>query len=479
MNAPILRLFGLFLVLFAALVAMTSWNSVLSAQDLQDNELNRRGLFQEQMIRRGLLRARDETLLARSTEGEAGLFEREYTEEAQSVAHVLGYSFALTLGRAGLERSRNDALSGERSELTSVLDELRGRRREGDNVITTLDLDAQRAALSALQGRRGSVVALEPDTGKVRVMASVPTYDPNDLGDRERAAALQGGDVEGSPLLNRATQAGYPPGSTFKVVTAAAALDSGEYTPSTTVDGSTGVEISGVPLANSGGTDFGPVDLTTALTNSVNTVWAQVAEDLGAETMAEYMDRFGFSERPPLDYPAAQLFASGVYDGGELLPVDSGEVDIGRMAIGQERLRVTPLQMAMVAAAVANAGVLMQPRLTDRIVDRDGRVVEDIGSEQGGRVMSAESAQQLTSMMGDVVREGTGTAAALEGVDVAGKTGTAEIDPERDINLPAFIAFAPERAPKIAIAVFVERDQGGQGGTVAAPIAKQVLEELL
>ena len=169
-------------------------------------------------------------------------------------------------------------------------------------------------------------------------------------------------------MFNRATQARYPPGSTMKVVTAAAALDSGEYTPDSIVDGKSPKVIDGVPLTNSGGADFGPISLTTALTNSVNTVWAEVSEKLGSGTMYDYMDRFGFNTEPPLDYPQDQMTPSGVFgENGKLLD-DDDPVDIGRVAIGQERLQVTPLQMAMVAAAVGNGGVLMQPRLTDRIV---------------------------------------------------------------------------------------------------------------
>jgi peptidoglycan glycosyltransferase len=182
-----------------------------------------------------------------------------------------------------------------------------------------------------------------------------------------------------------------------------------------------------------------------------------------------------------MDYPDAQMFASGVYDfkRDALISADSRKVDIGRVAIGQERLRVTPLQMATVAATVANGGVRMAPRITSRIVDVDGRVVERIEPKEDERVMSAKSAGQLTQMMSDVVREGTGTAAALEGIEVAGKTGTAELNIARRINQPWFIGFAPRSSPKVAIAVTLENVVGGQGGIVAAPIAKQVMQELL
>jgi peptidoglycan glycosyltransferase len=306
----------------------------------------------------------------------------------------------------------------------------------------------------------------------VRVMVSFPQYDPNEV--PEDFARLNRDDD--APLLNRATLGRYAPGSTFKVVTAAAALDSGQYTPDSVVNGSSPVEISGVPLFNSGGASFGQITLTEALTNSVNTVWAQVGEDLGLRTMARYMERFGFYVKPPLDYPPEQRLASGEYKANDLLSPTSNLIDVGRMAIGQDKLQVTPLQMAMVAAAVANRGMLVRPHLTDRIIDPDGRVSDDIGTTPFHRVMKSGTAATLTEMMSNVVREGTGTAAALSGIEVAGKTGTAERGD--GTNQVWFIGFAPLDDPQVAVAATVERSDG-QGGTVAAPIAKAVMEALL
>jgi peptidoglycan glycosyltransferase len=478
-NAPILKLFVLVLVLFGALAAMTSYNSVINAEEYRDNALNKRPQIEQAQIKRGVIRARDGSLLARSVENEDGLYERRYSPAARNFSHVLGYDFALGIGRAGLERERNDALVGEKDEITSIVDDLSGERKVGDNVITNLDTGAQELAMRLLGGRRGSVVAIEPATGKVRVMASTPSYDPNVL--RRAANYERLAKADNSPLFNRATQAGYAPGSTMKVVTAAAALDSGRFTPDSTVSGKSPIIVSGVPLKNFSDQQFGSITLTTALTNSVNTVWAQVAERVGRDRYADYMERFGFGADPPLDYPDSQMLPSGVYDLKNNKPIspDSEKVDLGRVAIGQERLRVTPLQMATVAATVANRGVRMAPRITSRIVDADGRTVERIEPEEAETVMSAQSAQQLTQMMSNVVREGTGTAAALEGIEVAGKTGTAELNIARLINQPWFIGFAPRSSPKIAIAVTLENVIGGQGGAVAAPIAKQVMQELL
>ena len=477
MNAPILKLFGLVLVLFAALVAMTSYNSVIHAKAYRDNALNARPQIEQQRVHRGVVRARDNALLAHSVKAGDTLYRRRYTPEAALFPQVVGYDF-LRIGRAGLERSRNDELAGERNELTSIVDELRGKQREGDNVITNLDPRAQKLAISELAGRKGSVVALEPATGKVRVMVSTPGYDPNTLDEKGVFSKLSTDD-RNSPLLNRATQAGYVPGSTMKVVTAAAALDSGEYTPDSRVSGKSPIVISGTPLSNFSDEQFGDITLTDALTHSVNTVWGQVAEKLGHDRMAEYMTRFGFDTDPPLDYPDGQMLSSGVYDKGKLLSPSSKRVDIGRVGIGQERLRVTPLQMAEVAATVANGGVRMKPQLTSRIVDVDGRTVDRLAPEVAQRVMSPETAKQLTEMMANVVREGTGTAAALQGIEVAGKTGTAELNIAQRIDQPWFIGFAPRAAPRIAVAVTLENIVGGQGGIVAAPIAKNVMQELL
>ena len=304
-------------------------------------------------------------------------------------------------------------------------------------------------------------------------MVSIPSYDPNGLDDGDNFKELAT-DEANSPIVNRATQSGYPPGSTMKAVTAAAALDSGKYTPSSPVNGANGKKISGVPLNNFGGEDFGDIDLTEALTNSVNTVWAEVGEKLGKQTMGQYMTKFGFYKQPPIDLPSDQLLASGERERGRLLSPNSRKIDVGRMAIGQDKLLVTPLQMATVAATIANGGVRMEPHITQKIVDPDGRTVEEFKGERAERVINENTARELTAMMKNVVKEGTGTAAALEGVDLAGKTGTAEIDIERNINDPWFIGFTDE----FAIAVVLERVQGGTGGVDAAPVAKQVLEAL-
>jgi penicillin-binding protein A len=481
-NRQIVQLFGLTLVLFGVLIAFTSRWTVFEAESLEDNALNRRGLIEQQQVPRGLILARDgSTELARSEpegQGRRRVYVRSYSEGA-TFGHPVGYSY-INAGETGIERSRNDALTGDLNEFGTIFRELQSREREGDDVVTTLDPDAQRQAMELLGGSSGSIVALEPATGRVRVMASTPGFDPNSV--RDPAVLEQLNRARGTePLINRAVQTNYQPGSTFKVVTAAAALDTGKLTPDSIVDGSSPQTISGVPLANAGGVSYGSISFTTALTNSVNTVFAKAGEQVGDQTLVEYMKRFGFYRDPQLDYPEDSLLASGVRNSAGRL-VESG-FDVGRVAIGQGgaegQIQVTPLQMAEVAAAVANGGRLIRPRLTDRIVGQDGRVEEQIDPAQQSQVMKQETAAQLTEMMAGVVREGTGTAAALSGVDVAGKTGTAEVQ-DATLNQVWFIGFAPVDDPQYAIAVTLE-DQplGSSGGTDAAPLAAQVLQTLL
>jgi penicillin-binding protein A len=480
LNAQIRQVYGLFIVLFALLVGFTSYWAVLDANGLENNPDNRRGLIKEQSIPRGLIFASDgKTRIAvnrAEREGDTRTFVREYPQRGL-FAHPIGYSF-ITNGRRSLEQSRNDDLAGKENEFESIFAGLEGRDEEGNDIVTNLDVDGTRAAVEGLAGRKGGVVAIEPQTGKVRVMVSIPEYDPNLIPDD--FAKLD--NDPNKPTFNRTTQELYPPGSTFKVVTATAALDTGKVTPETIIDGSSPKEISGVPLENSGGEDFGPISFTDALTNSVNTVFAQVGEDVGRDTLVEYMKRFGFFADPELDYPDNQMIPSGIRRGGTRYVQDG--FDAGRVAIGQGgsegAIEATPLQMAEVAAAVANKGRLMKPRLTDRIVRKDGRVKERIEPDLQSEVMKPETAAALTEMMGRVVEEGTGTAAALAGVRVAGKTGTAEVGTNREFTQPWFICFAPIDDPKLAVAVTLERQPAGSfGGVVAAPIAKSVLEAML
>jgi peptidoglycan glycosyltransferase len=476
MNRPILRLYMLVLVLFALLVAFTSRWTIFQASSLRENPLNKRALIEQERVQRGAILADDGTVLARSVRTHEGTYERTYPT-GEEFAQAIGYSYPLSLDRTGLERYRNAPLSGQsQSDLQSILDQFQGRPEKGNEVITTLDPAAQQAALVGLGAHQGAVVALVPSTGAVRVMASTPSYDPNSL---RSAAATEKLKADGeAPLLNRAVQYGYAPGSTFKVVTATAAIDTGKFTPSSTLSGRNGVIVSGLPLSNDQNESFGELTLTQALAKSVNTVWAQVAEQVGKPTLARYMRRFGFDAKPQLDYPAEEMSASGEYDGERLLSPRSPLVDVGRMGIGQDKLRVTALQMAEVAAAVANHGRLMAPHLTARIVNPEGRIVQQISPRVQSVVMKPSTASAVTSMMEAVVNEGTGENARIPGVQVAGKTGTAETQIGSELNNVWFIAFAPATNPTVAIAVTV-KGVPGYGATYALPIARRVMEVLL
>lgn len=483
MNIPIRNLFVVFVLLFAVLVAFTSRWTVFEDESLRNNALNRRDLIRAERVPRGEILAADGTVLARSARQRSRdtgsvTYKRRYPKDAEYV-HTVGYSDIALGQQQGLERSQNDWLSGKAVKLATAVDRLVQGDQRGSDVRTTLEPKVQQAAISALGGRSGSVVALEPATGKVLAMVSVPGYDPNKAA--QDPSYLN--DLKDSALLNRATQAAYVPGSTFKVVTAAAALDTGQMTPESTVDGSDNQTFSGTPLKNFGGENFPNTTLRNALTHSVNTAFGNIAEDLGKGTMQEYMERFGFGGKPPLDLPSDEIRTSGEWlarknGNGRFIPATSRYVDVARLGIGQDKLQVTPLQMAMVASAVANGGRLMKPHLVDRIIDPDGRVQETVKPELQRRVMSAGAAADLQSMMGDVVQEGTGTASALTGIQVAGKTGTAELNIAQGLNDLWFIGSAPLQSPKVAVAVVVENTQG-QGGVVAAPIAKQVMEAAL
>ncbi len=397
------------------------------------------------------------------------VYERIYPQGSLA-AHAVGYSSA-DRGRTGIEGTYNRYLSGSFGT-EPLLQRLNLKEKRGADVTLSLDTRVQRVAEDALGGRPGAVVALDPRTGEVLALASAPTFDLNTAVDDFAAIP-----DEGAPLLDRVTQGLYPPGSTFKVVTATAALESGEFTPDSSFDDTGSYSTPGGPLRNFGGEVYGRHDLAEALTNSINTTFARIGDALGAEAMGEQMTRFSFGERPPIDLPSDEVLPSGRRDGATLLPNGEQGMDVARLAIGQERLTVTPLQMAMVAAAVANGGTLMTPHLMTRIRDRGGDVVQTAGTEELTDVMDATAAAELTSMMQSVVEQGTGTPANLSaaGVDVAGKTGTAESD-DPNSNDAWFIGFAPAEAPTVAIAVVVE-DTPGTGGAEAAPIAAQVISE--
>jgi peptidoglycan glycosyltransferase len=490
MNNQIVRISIVALVLLASLIVGTTYWQTWAAgglKDRQDNAIERVAQF---TVRRGLIYAGDGKLLAarRSVEVKGQtLYFRRYPSGTLA-AQVVGYS-TQSRSRTGLERSLNDYLTASNSHLNTVLrrtlDKLKGTTVTGNNLVLTIRPGAQQVALDALGSNCGAAVALEPSTGRVLVMASSPSYDPNlveghfgSIARRARGANCP----SPAPLVDRATAGLYTPGSTFKVVTAAAALDTGVYTPDSTFDDPGYCIEYGKRVSNfadqSGPEVFGRVTFATALVHSINAVFCEIGKKLGPLTVLDYTRRFGFYSDPPLETPSSERVPSGLYEHGRLFtPHDPNQVDPGRLAFGQERLQVTPLQMAMVAAGIANGGVVMRPYVVEKITAPGGATVSRTKAHVLSRAVSPKTAAELTAMMRAVVTSGTGTAAQISGVPVAGKTGTAETG-VAGTNTTSFLAFAPDDAPRVAVAVFLE-NQHGVGGRTAAPIAKQILEALL
>jgi peptidoglycan glycosyltransferase len=477
------------LVLLTALIVGTTYwqtwaNAGLAAR--QDNDIR---LVAQFTIKRGKIYAADgRTLLATNVKKKVGgqtLYLRRYPT-GPLFADVVGYS-TQSRNRSGLERSYNDFLTGSNANLDTVfrstLDKLRGTTVTGNDLILTIRPGLQALSRRLLQGKCGAVVAIEPSTGRVLAMATNPTYNPN-LIERHFAQATRTTAPCGAPLLNRATAGKYQPGSTFKMVTASAALDTGRFTPDSPFDDPGYCIEYGKQVRNAGNPEapetFGHVDLATGFEHSINSVFCNVGKTLGAGTVLRYADRYGFYSVPPLETPENERVASGLYSRGHLFNPKHPDtaVDPGRLAFGQERLQVTPLQMAMVAATIANHGIEMRPHLIERIVSPGGKTVTHLKPERLAQPIKRQTADELTHMMELAVQGGTGTPAQIPGIRVAGKTGTAETG-RADFNTTWFAAFAPADAPRIAIAVVVENQRGGFGGTIAAPIARQVMEALL
>ncbi len=488
MNAQIRRLFFVFAALFVALVAMsTYW--LWKAPDLEARRGNPQLVVRQVTIKRGLIYAANgKTIFAtnrkRRVQGRTWYLRRYPTEGL--VAATVGYS-TIERSRTGLEESLNDYLTGSNANLRTLFDRtvdtLKGITRQGNDVVTTIDVAAQRTAMEALAGKCGSAVALDPRDGRVLAIASTPTYDPN-LAEKNfgQILKIKGPCEPASPLVNRATNDLFIPGSTFKVVTATAAIDSGRFTTESTFDDPGYCTEYGKRVSNYADQDgaevFGRVDFPTAMEHSINSVFCNIGKAIGPSLVLDYAKRYGFYEDPPLETPSEERLRSGLYKGAKLFePTDPNQVDPGRLAFGQERLLVTPLQMAMVAAAIANGGILMETHVVDQIVNPDGNVVTRTSPEQYQEVMKASTAADLTAMMRLVVESGTGTAAQIPGVPVAGKTGTAETGRQGQ-NDTWFIAFAPADRPRVAVAVALH-NQSGTGGSTAAPIAKALIQTVL
>jgi peptidoglycan glycosyltransferase len=491
-NRQISRIALFALVLLAALiVATTYWQTWAAAglADRQDNAIQRVAQFK---IKRGRIFTADRTLVAtnvRVRRGGQSLYFRRYPTHGLA-AQVVGYS-TQARSRAGLEREENAYLTSSNANLGTVLgklgDQLKGSTIVGNDVFLTIRTKPQRVAESLLRGKCGAAVLLDPRTGAVLAMASSPSYDPNLVEKRNGYAQIlnsRTGACKGaSPLFNRATQGLYPPGSTFKTVTAAAALDSGVYTPDSHFYDPGYCEEYGKRVYNAGNPDqngpesFGDVNFVTAYEHSINAVFCNIGKKLGARRVIDSAKKFGFYYVPPLETPQEARSASGVYNHGKLFD-DAGKMDPGRLAFGQYQLLATPLQMAMVAAAVADNGAIMEPHVMKEVRNSHGGLVSRVHPHKLYQAMKPETAAQLNVMMQKVVEGGTGTSAQIPGIKVAGKTGTAETG-QSHVYTAWFIFFAPADHPQVAGAVVVENQLNGFGGKVAAPIAKAIMQAIL
>jgi len=481
-------------VLIAVLIGATTYWQSWAAGGLANRQGNAVQQIVQLEIDRGTIFASNGTRLAWSVPHKKGgltTFSRKYTADG---------AFAQALG--GLEPYLNNNLTGSNTNLTNTftqeIDRLGGKTVHGNDVTLTLKPAAQNLAERLLAGRCGAVVAMNPKTGAIYAMASSPTYDPNALlrPNGQKHVGRIGGVGNcgpGTAELNRATEGLYPPGSTFKLVTASAALNTGKFTPySGFYDPGYCTEY-GKRVYNSGNPDapgqpeaFGNIDFSAALEHSVNAVFCQIGQRIGAASILEYARRYGFYSSPPLDTSSNTISPSGLYkyrkNRGRYLwsPSDpTTQVDVGRLAFGQFNMVVTPLQMALVAATIAHHGSEPKPYLVQKVTAPDGSLVSTTTPSTLGHPISAKTAAELNQMMRLVVQGGTAAGVGFpSSLDVAGKTGTAELG-LGNIYDSWFVSFAPANNPQVAVAVIVEKQPNGFGATYAAPIAKAMLENLV
>lgn len=492
MDRQIRQLAVALLVLFAILVAQVSYVQVFAAERLADNPANaKRQLIAEYEVDRGAILAADgRTVLAASRRSSGDLrYERRYSQ-GPLYAHATGY-YSFVYGRAELEQSYNEWLAGSAPQLLpqTLADQILGRPRRGATIVTTIDPVIQAAAADALGGLPGGVVAIDPRTGNVLALVANPTYDPNTLSSHDPAEVRSSWEALNAdpekPLVSRASDELYPPGSTFKLVTAAAALENG-YGPESEWPNPHELELpdTSQTLQNFGGVTCSggaQITLAEALRQSCNVVFGEVGLTLGPTALAEQAWAFGFAPTSadgnvPFDIP----FQEGVFPDPSYFITRRPAVALS--AIGQDNVAANPMQMALVAAAIANGGVEMRPRLVTEIRRPDGQIAETYEPEPYSQPLSQENAALLTTMMVSVVASGTGTAAQIPGVTVAGKTGTAQHG-EGLAPHAWFVSFAPVEDPQVAVAVLVldggSLGSDATGGRVAAPIAKAVMEAAL
>jgi peptidoglycan glycosyltransferase len=489
MERQIRRLAIGFLLLFTALAVNINYIQVIAADDLANNNANKRLLIQEYDVDRGDIFSRDRRTVLASSEVTGGELKylRVYPEDpGLGYGHLTGF-YSFVFGRTELEQSYNEFLAARAEELLPqrLIDEILGRDEKGANLVLTIDPRLQEVAADGLGDNEGAVAAIDPRSGEVLALYSNPTFDPNPLAshvpDEVRRSYRQLDPEEpDSPLVSRATDTFFPPGSSFKIVTAAAALENGMRPDSLLPNPPTlDVPQTEDDLENFGGSQCpggSQISLADALQVSCNVAFAGLGLQLGADRLVEQAQRFGFSGDIPFDIPFVE---------SQIPPVQAFEDDlpaVAQSAIGQRDVATNVLHMALVAGAIGNRGTMMVPRLVREIRDPKGRILRTFGPEEYGQPMSPENAATLTEMMVSVVEGGTGTAAQISGVRVAGKTGTAQTA-EGEPPHAWFVAFAPAEDPEIAVAVVILNggDLGNEatGGQLSAPIARQVIERAL
>lgn len=487
MNGPIRKVAAGCMLLVFLLLANITYVQAIRADELNSRSDNRRVLLDEYAKERGPILVGDEPVALSVETDDEFAYLRQYPVPLV-YAPATGY-YSSVFGRSAVERSENDILSGDDDRLFArrLVDLVTNREQRGGTVKLTLNPAAQQAAYDALGDNKGAVVALDPRTGAILAMVSKPSYDPNPLAshsveDQQAAWQVLQEDPE-KPTLNRAIAQTLPPGSVFKIVTAAAALESGRYEPDSLIPGPAEYDLpqSTVDLPNQSGEPCGsgPEELTTltnALRVSCNTAFAYLGNDLGDDALREQAERFGYNSEPLTD---EDLNAAS-----SIFPAELDAPQTALAAIGQFDVRATPLQIAMVSAGIANDGTVMNPYLIEELRDPDRvKVLERTEPEELSRAVSTETAQELTAMMVEVVENGTGQNGQLDGIQVAGKTGTAQTTAERP-PYAWFTSFAPADDAQIAVAVVIEeapdtaRDDIA-GGRLAAPVAKAVMEAVL
>jgi len=481
MNTQIRKLGIVLLVLFSALFVQLNYLQIIEANDLNNHPSNSRAVVRDFIQPRGVIQTSDGTVIAQSVpSNDSFKLQRQYPL-GPLFAHVTGY-FSFTYGSEGVEKEYNDELIGKVSRGTFNPRDLLVDRDETANVTLTLNRNLQQIASDQLGERKGSVVAIDPRSGGILAFVDYPTYDPNTLAshnqDAVRASWTELNADTGKPLLPRTYRERYPPGSSFKVVTTATGLATGTATPTTpaypTLRELLLPNAGGQTLQNFGGSTCGG-PLPEALRVSCNTAFAQLGLDLGAQKMSAGADAFGFNKVPPIDLPfgAASFFPPASAFARDL-------PGLAKSAIGQQDVSATPLQMALVAAGIANNGVIMTPHVLAEVRDTDGEVIQRYDPKPWLTAVPPNVANTTRDMMVGVVAGGSGTRAQIPGVAVAGKTGTAQTG--LDKSHVWFVAFAPAEAPRVAVAVMLEDQPStteATGGALAAPIAQAVMRAAL